>query len=538
MVIKKKRTYKKQKGGMKEIDRIMIPFFDLIKICIMDYKNTNIVKLYQYIDEKMKYSLFVKLSLYLKEVINFRNTRVMFSLQLVKYLLVEPEIRDKFIDKFLKLYIHLLFIRYLFVKDNELFKNAILTLLQQSNKNNKTIASLRTMSKHLNSSPRLYIAELEQKLRNLFLNDYSTEYGIPVFYGGLLFDSQYNEFVCRQVGALSNKKRNFIINPVLAFAYGLFYKLITDHPEIKILLDKINRSPKINQYSDQLINKINMYEKFNSSMVRLFKKDYLYIFLLIAFVIQNFNTTSKNTRNYLGRSMFSSLLTDEQVRNYYEYLYSKIHVPKLFHVKADSQFCIVINQNGAEEIIQPSTFSKCAWKYGCNLKMTPVIRDENISSMKDILMLAQILLLIVLIYGDNIFMDVQIVSEFLVNKYIELFYKKLDGKQSNNRNMNSIRIQFNENHKQILVFMLSRKYKDLLIEKLKMISSRQNTSIIDKKLTMIRDEISKYNGLKYLYNFLFEKKENICKNNNSNRTNSIKLPYFGLELQKINILLE
>ena len=71
-----------------------------------------------------------------------------------------------------------------------------------------------------------------------------------------------------------------------------------------------------------------------------------------------------------------------------------------------------------------------------------------------------------------------------------------------------------------------------------MISSRQNTSIIDKKLTMIRDEISKYNGLKYLYNFLFEKKENICKNNNSNRTNSIKLPYFGLELQKINILLE
>ncbi len=540
MVIKKKRTYKKQKGGMKEIDIIMIPFFNLIKNFIINnsvaINKKNIQELCNYVNEKMKYSLFVKLSDYLNGIIDVidTNTHDMFSLQIVKYLLVELEMRDKFIDKFLKLYIHLLFIQYLFNEDNYSFKQKILTLLQQSNKNNKMIASLLIMSKNLNSSPRLYIAQLEQKLRNLFLNDYSTEYGIPVFYGGLLFDSQYNEFVCRQVGALSNKKRNFIINPVLAFAYGLFYKLITDHPEIKGLLHEIDKSPKINQSVEQLKNKISMYEQLNSLIVNLFKKDYLYIFLLIVFVIKNFNSNRENNSNYLRRITFTHQLTDDQkIRNNYEYLYSKIHVPKLKHVKADSQFCIVINQNGAEEIIQASTFSKCAWHYGCNLKMTPVIREENISSMKDILMLAQILLIIVLNYGDNIFMDIQIVSEFLVNTYIQLFYDKLDGKQSNNRNMNSIRIQFNENHKQILVFTLSRKYKDLLIEKIEKLSSLQNTSIIDKKLTMIRDEISKYNGLKYLYKFLFEKKENICKNNNSNRTNGIKLGIFGNELYKI-----
>ena len=565
MVIKKKRIYKKQKGGehITQIDRIMIPFFDLIKEFIINnsvaINKDNIIKLCNYIDEKIKYSLFVKLSLYLNGIIHDidTNTHDTFSLKLVKYLLVEPETRDKFIDKFLKIYIHLLFIRYLFYKDNIIFKDKILTLLQKTNTQNKLITAFLIMSNDLNSSPRLYIAKLERQLRHLFLNDYSKEYGIPVFYGGLLFDSQYNEFVCRQVGASSNKKRNFIINPVLAFAYGLFYKLITDRPEIKILLDEIDKLPKINQSVKQLKNKISMYEQLNSLIVNLFKKDYRYIFLLIVFVIQNFNSNRENNRNYLRRLIFLHQLTDDQkIRNHYEYLYSKIHVPKLKHVKADSQFCIVINQYGVEEIIQPSTFSKCAWHYGCNLKMTPEIRDENISSMYDILRLAQILLLIVLTYGDNIFMDIQIVSEFLVSQYIELFYKKLDGKQSNNRNMNSIRIQFNEIEIRILVLTLCHKYKDLLIQKIEKLSSQsqllsQKTtsienlklsdeiSIIDEKLKMIMNELIKFKSLNnicdflsYISKFLIDKKDEICNNSH------IKLHHFGLELQKIDRLLQ
>jgi len=30
MIVKKKRTYKKQRGGITQIDRIMIPFFNII----------------------------------------------------------------------------------------------------------------------------------------------------------------------------------------------------------------------------------------------------------------------------------------------------------------------------------------------------------------------------------------------------------------------------------------------------------------------------------------------------------------------------
>mgnify|MGYP003348386830 CR=1 FL=1 len=81
MVIKKKRTYKKQKGGepITKIDRIMIPFFNLIQKFIRNSPDAtnyvsiskgNINILCDYIDEKIKYSLFVKLSRYLKEIIN------------------------------------------------------------------------------------------------------------------------------------------------------------------------------------------------------------------------------------------------------------------------------------------------------------------------------------------------------------------------------------------------------------------------------------------------------------------------------------
>ena len=526
MVIKKKRIYKKQKGGE---PIIMKQFFDLIKEFIINKSTNNIRKLLEYINEKIKYSLFLKLRNYLESMLNFRNTYDMISLQLIKYLLVEPEMSDKFfIDKFLKIYIHLLFIRYLFDKNNSLFKNKILTLLEQTNKNNKLIPALLILSNSLNSSPSLYIAQLEQKLHNLFLHDYSREYGIPVFYGGLLFDSQYNEFVCRQVGASSTKKRNFIINPVFALAYDLFYKLITKEPEIRDILDQINRLPKINQSSQQLKINIQCYETFNKLIVELFIK-YFYIFKLISFVIQNFNSKRENNSIILRRLHSQVMQTPEQIlRNEYEYLYSKVHVPKLSHVSRDSPFCIVLNQFGIEEIIEYSRFSKCAWTYGCNLKMTPVIRDENISSMDDILSLAQILLLIVLTHGDNIFMDVPSVSEFLVQKYIELFYKKLDG-QPTNGNINLIKNKLNIRQIKTLVITLCLKYMELFNQ-----LNRENTVIITK-IELVREEIKKYFYkeiqdllLKYLVNELIKKyKESSDK----------KLKLFIItELNKFNFL--
>jgi len=552
MVIKKKRTYKKQKGGepITHIDIIMIPFFDLIKNFIINnsvaINKTNIQELCNYINEKMKYSLFVKLSVYLNGIIDVidTNTHDMFSLQIVKYLLVEHEISDKFINKFLKLYIHLLFIQYLFNKDNYLFKEKILTLLQQSNKNNKIIASLLIMSNDLNSSPSLYIAQLEQKLRNLFLNDYSTEYrGIPVFYGGLLFDSQYNEFVCRQVGASSNKKRNFIINPVLAFAYGLFYKLIIKEPEIKQILKIIDRLSKINQSITELSNKIHNYLTFRELINRLFikKNEQDAITKLIEFVINKFISkpiTVETKENSLRRWLMSSaqLSVEQKIRNKYDYLYSNIHVPKLLHVHRNSQFCIAINEFGAEEIIQPSTFSKCALHYGCNLKMTAEIREENISSMTDILSLAQILLLIVLNYGDNIFMDISNIQDFVVNRYINLFYNKLEGRNSKINMVDKDKIKK-------LVERLSILYKYFLIQKINILSRNQyaNISEINLKLNMIIIELrnlkSLFDYFKYLYDFLSKEKDNICKNDSQYMIKS-KLYYFTQELAKIESLIK
>jgi len=57
----------------------------------------------------------------LKEIIDdiHTNTQDTFSLQLIKYLLLEPEITDKF----LKIYIHLLFITYLFKEPNFSFRS-------------------------------------------------------------------------------------------------------------------------------------------------------------------------------------------------------------------------------------------------------------------------------------------------------------------------------------------------------------------------------------------------------------------------------
>jgi hypothetical protein len=562
MVIKKKRTYKKQKGGepITQIARIMIQFFDLIQDFIIinsvALNKDNIIKLYKYIDKKIKYSLFLKLSLYLKGIIDDidTNTHDTFSLLLIKYLLLEPEITDKFIHKFLKIYIHLLFITYLFKEENFSFRQTILTLLlEESNRNNKLIASFLKMSNRINGSPRSYIDQLQQQLHNLFLHDYSRQHGIPVFYGGLLFDSQYNEFVCRQVGASSNKKRNFIINPVLALAYHLFYKLIRKEPEIKEILKIINRLSKIDQSTKKIIDKINYYLMFKNLIKRLFieNSNQYAITKLIEFVIKKFTTepetveTVETRENYFRRIR---LTADQKLRNKYDYLCSNIHVPKLGHVNPNSQFCIALNQFGEEEIIQPSTFSKCAWKYGCNLKMTPVIREENISSIHDILSLAQILLLIVLTHGDNIFIDISNVQDFLVDKYINLlFYNTFEGRRINNRNNKIIRSKINEldiNKIKKLVERLSILYKYFLIQKINILSINPDSNIseINIKLEMIINELRKFkfkfnfDYFKSLHDFLSKEEDNIC-NNGSKRIIENKKYYFRQELKKIERLI-
>ena len=572
MVIKKKRIYKKQKGGMKEIDRICICSIIINTVVITNPKGNKldeidriIEELNIFINKNIKYSLFINMITNINKCIQtIQNIQDIQDIKIIIKNILEIIIESllsnfsqnlNFFDKFLKIYIHLLFIEYLFVQDNQVFKSLFMQLL----KNNIFKKNTEMFSKYysiIKETKQDNLNELQQQLHNLFLHDYSTEYGIPVFYGGLLFDSQYNEFVCRQVGASSNKKRNFIINPVLAFAYRLFYKLIIKEPEIKQILKIINKLSKTNQSITnqsikKLIAKINNYLIFNDLINRLFikKLNQYAITKLIEFVIKKFTsepetiTTDETRENYLRRLMSSAQLTvDQKVRNNYYYLYSNIHVPKLGSVSTDSQFCIALNQFGEEEIIKPSTFSKCAWKYGCNLKMTPEIRDENISSMTDILNLAQILLLIVLNKGDNIFIDTSNIQDFMVNSYINLFYNRLEGRQINNRIIRSKINNFDTNKITKLVQRLSILYKYFLIQKINILSKNQyaNISEINLKLEMIIIELRNFKSLfdyfKYLHDFLSEEQDNICKND-SKFIIQLKLFYFNQELDKIKRLI-
>jgi hypothetical protein len=69
-----------------------------------------------------------------------------------------------------------------------------------------------------------------------------------------------------------------------------------------------------------------------------------------------------------------------------------IGIPKLRHLNDPSKFCIALDRDGKEDIVQPSTLRECSVSYGCTLRMTPIIRDENIASNQHILELLLILL--------------------------------------------------------------------------------------------------------------------------------------------------
>jgi len=173
-------------------------------------------------------------------------------------------------------------------------------------------------------------------IKRIFLEEYKRVYGIPVFYGNEYnYDIQYNQFICEKVGITSKEKRNYIINPVGALV----------HLYIKHL--KTNNTYLSNNAS--------------SNTGRLYK--------LLGKILQ-FNFVEGRNRI---RVMFYGL-------------------PKLTYWNKTSKFCIVVNQNGHEEIVESSTWSKCKKFYGCSLSMTPVIREENIASNEHILELLSIIL--------------------------------------------------------------------------------------------------------------------------------------------------
>ena len=102
-----------------------------------------------------------------------------------------------------------------------------------------------------------------------------------------------------------------------------------------------------------------------------------------------------NKNNYNGTQLYNLLAKILR----FEYSYGNkrrdtfVQLPKLEILKdSSSTFCIALDENGDEIIIQPSTIKKCSLLYGCKLVMTPEIREENIASNEHILELLSILL--------------------------------------------------------------------------------------------------------------------------------------------------
>lgn len=354
MVVKKKKTYKKQKGGLLVLPKKLTRYFNSIRYLIDLFYNYIDLKLLSNSFELIKdlkinietwirseniylVNLAKKMENILEEKKNSKTLKEYNDLimEILKCALLEvffslPSNKSKFTfpDILKKIFINILFIDY-FELDIQ--------------PRNKTILNQMFEEKIMNLLNIFHITSLDDKkyliglLRTLFLEEYQRIYGIPVFYGNTL-DSYhnnqkrelgYNQFICEKVGVSSKDKRNYIINPVGALAWTY--------------IDKSNYT-----YTDKLYNLLRKILRF----------DYV---------------EGINKRQY----MFQGL-------------------PKLIHLTCTdpSSFCIRKNQsdNDKEEIIQPWTLKKCSITYGCSLKMTPVIRKENIASDEHILELLSILL--------------------------------------------------------------------------------------------------------------------------------------------------
>ncbi len=335
MVVKKKRTYKKQNGGLELLEKLT-RYFDFIIYMIYyynRYKNVNskitiddtikmlINEIKMKRDDNIDNIYILKLSIKLLEILeNYYRSRIPY-IKIIE-LFVKNILDDifnilniNFVNKLIKIFINMSFNEYLLTKSDSLTDN-IIKLLSEFN---------------LQFRDNQYLIGL---LRTLFLEDYRIAYdGVPVFYGNTLddYDNQirelgYNQFICEKVGVSSKDKRNYIINPVGALAW--------------MYIDKQNYK--------------------NTPLYDLLRK------------ILRFDDVQGNKR----RNLF-------------------LQLPKLEHLRqTTTKFCIAIDRFNNEEVYQEPTndVSMCSKLYGCSLKMTAVIRPENIASDEHILELLSILL--------------------------------------------------------------------------------------------------------------------------------------------------
>ena len=351
MVIKKKKSYKKQKGGL-VIPKQILDYFDSIKYLInMFYEQIDLRDLPNSFERKEDLkinietwirsnniylrNLAIKIDKILKEKNNINTVKRYqdLILEILKCALLEvffslPTNKSKltFPDILKKIFINILFIDYLNLDIQAKNKNVLNETIQEK------IMKLLNILFHITSlDDKKYLIGL---LRTLFLEDYQNIYGIPVFYGNmsdsyhnLTRNLGYNQFICEKVGISSKEKRNYIINPVGALAW--------------MYIDKQNYK--------------------NTPLYDLLRK------------ILRFDYVQGNKR----QGSFEEL-------------------PKLAHLRqSKSKFCIAINPVNNEEVYQEPTndVSMCSKLYGCSLKMTAEIRPENIASNEDILELLSILVI-------------------------------------------------------------------------------------------------------------------------------------------------
>lgn len=389
MVVKKKKI-QKQKGGELQIPQKLRYYFEIVLSLLEKYK--DLLKLYKQLhlyvnnrkiqiqteiqghllalkDELLSYnnyqSLFLlkKLSIELLNIFIQRNNseRIMigdikFSIGTILQTLFSDIYLDtntsiKFPEKLIRMYMHILFIQYLYqtpgskhIQHIRNFKEMLnmLNMFKDTNIRKNIIG--RLLQRHNNSfNPQTEIDNIIGEIRRMFLEEYPRIYsGVPVFYGNITDDTStnstpgitgisygigYNQFICEKVGVSSDEKRNFTINPVGAIAW--------------MFIDKIN-------YLDTPLYKL---------LGKILRFGY-----------------DRTRGNKISESYHGNL-------------------PKLTHLSnTETNFCIAKDRrNGYEEVIT-GDLSKCSKIYGCSLKMTPNIREENISPNEDILKLLDILL--------------------------------------------------------------------------------------------------------------------------------------------------
>jgi hypothetical protein len=351
MFVKKKRTYKNQKGGFvvlsERLKNKIYPYFDFVKYLInriyfflqntspqnsiSQFKHDMELSIRQPNNNILIQKLYQKIMYILQKSPNNLNG-IHFLEKIGKCVLSDVFFSASnltFTDILKKIFINILFLDYLKVDDiRRLNKNELNKIFEEK------IINLLNKLFHITSlDDTEYLISL---LRKLFLEKYQRTYGIPVFYGNI-YDRYnntnryynllgYNQFICEKVGVSSKDKRNYIINPVGALAYEY--------------IDKKNY--------------------LGTPLYNLLRK------------ILRFDYVQGNKR----RDSFSQL-------------------PKLVHLRqTTTKFCIAIYRFNNEEVYQEPTnhVSICSKLYGCSLKMTAAIRPENIASDEDILKLLSILL--------------------------------------------------------------------------------------------------------------------------------------------------